>query len=219
MRPRRLRSADAQKGSTLRDAAGSCQEGERGSCRGAGAEAQERSTSLRSTASVGHREQQLHLMFLGRRTSGRLAASGCTCGSCSRCSGRRDGDWWKSCHSTSTSPTRREATRTRRSSLPPDVCTDAHARTHILHPTALVAQAASAASAAPIEPSTSAAQQPASPVRPLSACRCTRPVACAYARSTGLRPGYGCSPAMPNWLRMPAMLTALRRKTTRVTCR
>jgi hypothetical protein len=29
--------------------------------------------------------------------------------SCSRCSGRRDGDWWKSCHSTSTSPTRREA--------------------------------------------------------------------------------------------------------------
>ena len=55
--------------------------------------------------------------------------------SCPRCSGRRDGDWWKSCHSTSTSLTRREATRT--SSLPPDVCTDAHARTHILHPTAL----------------------------------------------------------------------------------
>ena len=120
MRPRRLRSADAQKGSTLRDAAGSCQEGERGSCRGAGAEAQERSTSLRSTASVGHREQQLHLMFLGRRTSGRLAASGCTCGSCS-CSGRCDGDWWKSRHSTSPSPTcpaSPGAMRTRRSSLP-----------------------------------------------------------------------------------------------------
>ncbi len=28
----------------------------------------------------------------------------------------------------------------------------------------------------------------------------------AHARSTGLRPGYGCSPAMPNWLRIPAML-------------
>jgi hypothetical protein len=50
--------------------------------------------------------------------------------SCSRCSGRRVGGWWKSCHSTPTSPTRREATRTRRCSLPPDVCTDeyAHAR-------------------------------------------------------------------------------------------
>jgi hypothetical protein len=51
------------------------------------------------------------------------------CG-CSRCSGRRDGDWWKPCHSTSTSPTRREATRTRRGSLlctlPPDVCTNPH---------------------------------------------------------------------------------------------
>ena len=47
------------------------------------------------------------------------------CG-CSRCSGRRDGDWWKSCHSTSTNPTRREATRTRRSSLAPDVCTHPH---------------------------------------------------------------------------------------------
>ena len=66
-------------------------------------------------------------------------------------------------------------------------------------------------------PSTSAAQQPASPVRPLSACRCTRPV--ARARSTGLRPGYGCSPAMPNGLRMPAMLTALRRQTACVTRR
>ena len=47
------------------------------------------------------------------------------CG-CSRCSGWRDGDWWKSCHSTSTNPTRREATRTRRSSLAPDVCTHPH---------------------------------------------------------------------------------------------
>ena len=138
--------------------------------------------------------------------------------SCSRCSGRRDGDWWKSCHSTSTSPTRREATRRRRSSLPPDVCTDAHGTHAQLAPDCAVGQAASAASAAPIEPSTSAAQQPASPVRPLSACHYTRPVACACARSTGLRPGYGCSPAMPNWLRMPAMLKALRRK-TRGTCR
>ena len=51
-------------------------------------------------------------------------------GGCSRCSGRRDGDWWKPCHSTSTSPTRREATRTRRSSLPPDVCTDAQTHSH-----------------------------------------------------------------------------------------
>ena len=108
------------------------------------------------------------------------------CG-CSRCSGRRDGDWRRSCHSTSTSPTRREATRTRRSSLPPDVCTDPHA-THAQlasAPDCAVGQAAAAASAAPIEPSTSAAQQPASPVRPPSACRCTRPAACACARSTG----------------------------------
>ena len=62
-------------------------------------------------------------------------------GHCSRprCSGRRDGDWWRSCHSTSTSPTRREATRTRRSSLPPDVCTVeyAHARATCTRPTAL----------------------------------------------------------------------------------
>jgi hypothetical protein len=62
--------------------------------------------------------------------------------SCSRKSGRRDGDWWKLRHNTSTSlasltsltsPASREATRTRRSSLPPDACTDAHgthARTH-----------------------------------------------------------------------------------------
>ena len=135
--------------------------------------------------------------------------------SCSRCSGRRDGDWRRSCHSTSTSPTRREATRTRRSSLPPDVCTDAHAQ---LAPDCAVGQAASATSAAPIVPSTSAAQQPGSPVRPLPACRCTRPSRCARANPTGLRPGYGCSPAMPTWLRMPAMLAALRRKTTRLTC-
>jgi hypothetical protein len=47
--------------------------------------------------------------------------------------------------------------------------------------------------------------------RCLPACRCTRPVACARARSTGLRPGYGCSPAMPNRLRMPSTLAALRR--------
>ena len=55
--------------------------------------------------------------------------------------------------------------------------------------------------------------------RCLPACGCARPVARARARSAGLRPGYGCSPAMPHWLRMPAMLKALRRKTTRVTCR
>ena len=103
--------------------------------------------------------------------------------SCSRCSGRRDGDWWKSCHSTSTSPTRREATRTRRSSLPPDVCTDPHGTHAHLAPDCAVGQAASAASDAPIEPSASAAQQPASPVRPLPACRCTRPShAHAHAR-------------------------------------
>ena len=103
----------------------------------------------------------------------------------SRCSGRRDGDWWKSCHSMSTSPTRREATRTRRSSLPPDVCSDAHGTHAQLAPDCAVAvgQAAAAASAAPITPSTSAAQQPASPVRPLSACHCTRPShAHAHAR-------------------------------------
>ncbi len=95
--------------------------------------------------------------------------------SCLRCSGRRDGDWWKPFHRTSTSPTRREATRTRRSSLPPDVCNDAHGTYAQLAPDCAVGQAASAASAPPIEPSTSAAQQPASPVRPLPACRCTRP--------------------------------------------
>ena len=91
------------------------------------------------------------------------------CG-CPRCSARRDGGWWKPCHSTSTSPTRREATRTRRSSLPPDECTDPHGTHAHLAPDCAVGQAAAAASAAPIEPSTSAAQQPASPVRPLSAC-------------------------------------------------
>ena len=44
-------------------------------------------------------------------------------------------------------------------------------------------------------------------------CRPLRPPrACARARSTGLRPGYGCSPAMTRWLTMPSVLTALRRK-------
>ena len=44
-------------------------------------------------------------------------------------------------------------------------------------------------------------------------CRPLRPPrACARARSTGLRPGYGCSPAVTQWLTMPSMLTALRRK-------
>jgi hypothetical protein len=46
------------------------------------------------------------------------------------------------------------------------------------------AAAASAASVAPIEPSPSTAPQPASPVRPPSACRCTRPAACAARAST-----------------------------------
>ena len=69
--------------------------------------------------------------------------------SCSRCSGRRDGGWWKPCHSTPTSPTRREATRTRRSSLPPDVCTDPHGTHAQLAPDCVVGQAASATSAAP----------------------------------------------------------------------
>jgi hypothetical protein len=69
-------------------------------------------------------------------------------------------------------------------------------------------------------PSTSAAQQPASPVRPPSACLPLHPpIACARARSTGLRPGYGCSPTMPNWPRMPAMLAALQGPTTWVTRR
>ena len=88
MRPRRLRSADAETGRTIRVAESSCQEGARGSCREA--EAQECSsrcsTSRQSTASVVHWEQQLRRLLLGRRTSGRLAANGC---SCSRCSGRR----------------------------------------------------------------------------------------------------------------------------------
>ena len=59
----------------------------------------------------------------------------------SRCFGRRDGDCWKSRHSTSaspTSPTSREATA---AATPlPIFCTDAHgthARTHNLQPTAL----------------------------------------------------------------------------------
>ncbi len=38
------------------------------------------------------------------------------------------------------------------------------------------------------------------------------PRACARARSTGLRPSYGCSPAVTQWLTMPSVLTALRRK-------
>ena len=74
MRPRRLRSADAETVRTNRGAEGRCQEGARCSCRGA--EAQECrsrcSTSRQSTASVDHREQQLHRRPLGHRTSGRL---------------------------------------------------------------------------------------------------------------------------------------------------
>ena len=133
MRPRRLRSADAETDSTVRVAAGRCQEGARCNCRGA--EAQECSnrcsTSRQSTASVDHREQQLHRRPLGRRTSGRLAANSCTCGSDAGGSGRRDGDWWKSCHSTPTSPTRREA-HAHVPQLPPSRCVHRcarHART------------------------------------------------------------------------------------------
>ena len=67
--------------------------------------------------------------------------------------------------------------------------TDAHGTHAQLAPDCAVGQAASAASAAPIEPSTSTAQQPASPVRPLSACHCTHPSnAHAPARSLH-RPG------------------------------
>ena len=133
--------------------------------------------------------------------------------SCSRCSGRRDGDWWKSCHSTSTSPTRREATRTRRSSLPPDVCTDAHARTHILHPTALwrrlLRRLLLHRSSPPRRPRSSLPRRsgrclPATaPTRRMR----TRPL------DRCIDPAAVCSAAMSKWLRMPAMLTALRRKT------
>ena len=61
--------------------------------------------------------------------------------SCSHCLGRRDGDWWKSHRSTSTSPTGpscREATAAAPSL--PILCTDAHgtpARTHNFQPAAL----------------------------------------------------------------------------------
>ena len=117
-------------------------------------------------------------------------------GRCSwyRCSGRRDGDWWKSRHSTSTSltsPACREATA---AALPPDACTDApvhrcaRARLHARTPAQLAAdcavgQAAATASEAQIEHSTSAAQQPTAQVWPLSAGRCARPThAHAHAR-------------------------------------
>ena len=103
----------------------------------------------------------------------------------------------------------------RRSSLPPDFvhrCAR-HARPHTQLPAdCAVGQAAATASAAQIEHSTSAAQQPTAQVWPLTAGRCARPTQCARARSAGLRPGYGCSPAVTQWLTMPSMLTALRRK-------
>ncbi len=133
--------------------------------------------------------------------------------SCPRCSGRRDGDWWKSCHSTSTSPTRREATRTRRSSLPPDsdVCTDSHGK-HARTTCRLRCGAGCFGGFGCTDRALHVGL-----AGPAAAClRLHTPV--ARARSTGLRTRYGCSPAMPNWLRMPAMLKALRRKTT-VTCR
>ena len=88
------------------------------------------------------------------------------------------------------------------------ICT---ARTRNLHPTALWGRLLRPLrlhrSSPPRRPRSS---PPRRSGRCLPACRCTRPVACARARSTGLRPGYGCSPAMPHWLRMPAMLKALR---------
>ena len=96
-------------------------------------------------------------------------------------------------------PAERRSGQKRKASSSPDVrlellararycalhaCADAHGRaTDCAAGPPAAAAAASAASAAPIEPSTSAAQQPASPVRPLSACHCTRPShAHAHAR-------------------------------------
>ena len=108
-----------------------------------------------------------------------------------------------------------QVARARAAALPPDAWTDAHvhARTHAqLAADCAVGQAAAAASAAPVEHSTSAVQQPTAQVWPLTAGRCARPTQCARARSAGLRPGYGCSPAVTQWLTMPSMLTALRRK-------
>ncbi len=99
-----------------------------------------------------------------------------------------------------------QVTRARAAALPPDACTDApvHARTPAqLAVDCAVGQAAATASAAQIEHSTSAAQQPTAQVWPLSAGRCARPTQCA--RSTGLRPGYGCSPAVTQWIRIPAL--------------
>ena len=102
----------------------------------------------------------------------------------SRCFGRRDGDCWKSRHSTSaspTSPTSREATAA--APPPPDFlhrCAR-HARTHAqLAADCAVGQAAAATSDAPIALTL---QQHATQVWLLSACRCTRPAhAHAHAR-------------------------------------
>jgi len=109
-----------------------------------------------------------------------------------------------------------QVARARAAALPPDACTDVHvhARTHAqLAADCAVGQAAAAASAARIEHSTSAAQQPTAQVWPLSASRCARPAhAHAHARPAFKVPGYGCSLAMPRWLTVPSMQTALRRK-------
>ena len=85
------------------------------------------------------------------------------------------------------------------------------ARTHNLHPTALwgrlLRRLLLHRSCAPRQPRSSL---------PRRSGRCLPAAAPARAcpRPTGLRAGYGCSPTMPNWLRMPAMLAALRRQTT-----
>ena len=144
-------------------------------------------------------------------------------GHCS-CSGRREGDWWKSRHSTSTSPppcpASREATRTRRSSLPRCVhrCAS-HARTHNLQ-TALWRRLLRRL----------LLHRPSPPRRPRSSLprrsgRClpataptrrmrTRPLdRCIDPLDRCIDPAAVCSAAMLKWLQLLAMLTALRRKT------
>ena len=91
------------------------------------------------------------------------------------------------CHSTSTSPTRREATRTRRGSLPPDVCTDAHGTHAHLARNYAVWRAAGAAGAVAtmIDTPSATAQLPAAHTHPTRGpCHST----------AGFRRSRGCSP-------------------------
>ena len=184
-----MHSADAETGAKVRRAAGSSQEGARGSCRAAEAQAccggllscSSSRLWYRPAASGPFPPQLSHPHRTGAVEPATAAAPAAPDGAMET----------GGSHATVRLPAPPAGKpRARAAALSLLMCAPMRtARTHNLHPTALVAQAASASSAAPIEPSTSAAQQPASPVRPLSACHCThRSHAPAPARSQR-RPG------------------------------